>query len=162
MSEKTYQLNQDSHSRWVAEIAEGVRVGIKVLSEVDPRRVESGEHAYAVLDLDTPLGPLRIRDIRILWSARHERFQLRWRQWKTGKIRNGRPEYLDVAGPQNRETRIRFAEAILDVFLQLKEQAKMGTLGRNPALQELKAAFEQEEAKNADGPAAAPPEEASA
>lgn len=162
MSEKTYQLSRDSHNRLCAEIAKGVTVGIKVLSETDPRRIERNEHAYAVLDLQTPLGLIRIRDIRILWSEPNKRFFLRWRQWRTGKMRNDRPEFLDVAGPQDKETRVRFTAKILEVFDQIKKEAALGTLGRaNPQLQELKASLEKVEPEaEADGPAAVPAEEA--
>lgn len=163
MSEKTYQISRDSNNRLCAEIAKGVAVGIKVLSETDPRRIERNEHAYAVLDLETSMGRIRIRDIRVCWSEPNQRFYLRWKQWKTGKMRNDRPEYLDIAGPQDRETRQRFSEKILDVFDQIKKEAALGTLGRaNPELVELKASLEKaEEAKPSeapvvDGPAAEP------
>lgn len=161
MSEKTYQFSRDSHNRLCAEICKGATVGIKVLSETDPRRIERNEHAYAVLDLQTPLGLIRIRDIRILWSEPNKRFFLRWRQWRTGKMRNDRPEFLDVAGPQDKETRVRFTEKILEVFNQIKQEAALGTLGRaNPNLQELKASLEKVEPETeTDGPAAVPAEE---
>jgi len=145
MSERTYQLQMDSYNRMCAEIAKGVEVGIKVLSMTDTRRIERKEHAYAVLDLSTPLGIIRIRDIRIVWSEPNQRFYLRWRQWRTGKTRNDRPEYLDVAGPRDKETRLKYGEAILAVFDQIREEGAAGTLGRsNPKLGELKAALEQE------------------
>lgn len=138
-----YQLSRDSLNRLCTEIAPGVTVGIKVLSETDPRRLERGEHAYAVLDLATPLGPVRIRDIRVMWSKTNERFFLRWRQWKTGKVRDGRPEYLDVAGPQDRETRALFSEKIIEVFAQIKQEAAVESVGaQNPQLAELKAQLE--------------------
>ena len=171
MSEKTYQIDRDSHNRLCASIGEGLTVGIKVLSETDPRRIERNEHAYAVLDIQTALGCLRIRDIRVLWSETHERFFVRWRQWHTGQFRNDRKEYLDVAGPQDRNTRDAFEDVILDVFEQIKEEAAMGTLGRsNPELQDLKDSLEKtgdgEEitaaTDEADGPAATIAEEASA
>ncbi len=154
---KTYQLNMDSYNRMCADIAKGVSVGIKVLSMTDTRRIERKEHAYAVLDLVTPLGTIRIRDIRIVWSEPNERFYLRWRQWRTGKMRNERPEYLDVAGPRDKETRLKYGEAILAVFEQIRAEGAAGTLGRtNPQLAELKASLEQEPAApvEVDGPAA--------
>ena len=148
MLEKTYQLQMDSYNRMCADIAKGVSVGIKVLSMTDTRRIEKKEHAYAVLDLDTGLGTIRIRDIRIVWSEPNQRFYLRWRQWRTGKMRNERPEYLDVAGPRDKETRLKYGEAILAVFEQIRAEGAAGTLGRtNPKLAELKAALEQEPAK---------------
>jgi hypothetical protein len=141
----SYQLQMDSYNRMVATVAKGVEVGIKVLSMTDTRRIEKNEHAYAVLDLITPLGPIRIRDIRIVWSEPNKRFFLRWRQWRTGKMRNERAEYLDVAGPRDKETRLKYGEAILEVFEQIRAEGAAGTLGRtNPQLGELKAALEQE------------------
>lgn len=159
MSEK-YQLQMDSYNRMTAVIAKGVEVGIKVLSMTDTRRIEKNEHAYAVLDVNTPLGIIRIRDIRIVWSANNEQFYLRWRQWRTGKMRNERPEYLDVAGPRDKETRLKFGAAILAVFEQIREEGAAGTLGRtNPQLAELKASLEKSdevvtEVTEVDGPAA--------
>lgn len=158
MSDKTYQLNMDSYNRMTTEIAKGVEVGIKVLSMTDTRRIEKKEHAYAVLDITTPLGVIRIRDIRIVWSDNNERFYLRWRQWRTGKLRNERPEYLDVAGPRDKETRLKYSEAILAVFEQIRSEGAAGTLGRtNPQLAELKASLEKATTvltENIDGPAA--------
>ncbi len=138
MAEK-YELRRDSWNRVQADIAEDLTVGIKVLSETDQRRIEKGTHAYCVLDLRTSLGVIRIRDIRVQWSEPNQRHFIRWRQWNTGRIRDGRKEYLDVAGPLDPDTRNKFADAILDVFSQIKEEAASGTLGRqNPQLQELK------------------------
>ncbi len=157
---KVYTLTMDSYSRMVAKIAVGVEVGIKVLSMTDTRRIQKNEHAYAVLDISTPLGPIRIRDIRILYSSKNEQFYLRWRQWRTGKMRAERPEFLDVAGPRDRETRLNFAKDILAVFAQIREEGAAGTLGHsNPVLGELKAQLELEEpagevAAVIDGPAA--------
>jgi hypothetical protein len=155
MSEKTYQLQMDSYNRMTAVIAQGIEVGIKVLSMTDTRRIERKEHAYAVLDLNSPLGIIRIRDIRIVWSEPNQRFYLRWRQWRTGKMRNERPEYLDVAGPRDKETRLKYGEAILAVFEQIRAEGAAGTLGRtNPKLAELKASLEQDVPVEVDGPAA--------
>lgn len=157
MSENKYHLSMDSYNRMVAEICKGVEVGIKVLSMTDTRRIQKNEHAYAVLDISTPLGPVRIRDIRIVWSEPNQRFYLRWRQWRTGKMRNNRPEYLDVAGPRDKETRLKYSEAIIAVFEQIQEEAAAGTLGRTnvDALTEIKARLEVEpKAVVVDGPAA--------
>ena len=139
MPEK-YELHRDSWNRLQADIAEDLTVGIKVLSETDQRRIEKGTHAYCVLDLRTSLGVIRIRDIRVQWSEKNQRHFIRWRQWFTGRLRDDRKEYLDVAGPLDPDTRNKFADAILDVFSQIREEAAMGTLGRHsPQLQELKA-----------------------
>lgn len=130
-----YEIVRDSFNRLRAEVTDSFAVGVKLLAEDHPRRVENNVHAYVVADLRTELGPWRIRDIRIMWSADNERFFCRYRQWKTGKIREGREEWLDVAGPLDRDTRSKVQEAILAVFFQIKEEAAKGTLGRrrNPA-----------------------------
>jgi hypothetical protein len=159
-----YTLNMDSYNRMCATIAKGVEVGIKVLSLTDTRRIEKNEHGYAVLDVMTPIGVIRIRDIRIVWSEPNQRFFLRWRQWRTGKIRNDRPEYLDVAGPRDKETRLQYAEAIIAVFEQIQKEGAAGTLGHvNPKLAELKSSLEKatevlDEPIEVDGPAADPVE----
>lgn len=142
MPEK-YELRRDPFNRVQTDIADDLTVGIKILSETDQRRVERGTHAYCVLDLRTSFGPVRIRDIRVQWSERNQCHFIRWRQWSTGRIRNDRKEYLDVAGPLDPETRTKFANAILDVFTQIKEEAASGTLGRKyPELEELKKTIE--------------------
>jgi len=137
MSESHYHIERDSHNRLRADISEDTAVGIKILAETDPRRVERGVHAYAVLDVKTSFGLLRIREIRVMFSQENDRYFLRWRQWNTGKIRDGRTEYLDVAGPLDRETRRKYEEEILNVFHQVREEAAKGTLGRGEAGQQL-------------------------
>ena len=145
-----YELGYDSWNRVQADIAEDLTVGIKVLSETDQRRIEKGTHAYVVLDLRTSFGMIRIRDIRIQWSVPNQRHFIRWRQWFTGRIRDGRKEYLDVGGPLDPDTRNKFADSILDVFAQIKEEAASGTLGRqNPQLRELKDKLELEATQKA-------------
>jgi len=143
---QTYTIERDSHNRLRAEVDEDLAVGIKILAETDPRRVERNVHGYAVLDIRTALGPIRIRDIRIMWSSTNERYFLRWRQWNTGKMRDGRKEYLDVAGPHDRDTRRAFESEILGVFAQVREEAAKGTLARDPEtagkLEGLKATLE--------------------
>jgi DNA-binding cell septation regulator SpoVG len=138
-----------------ANIAEGVTIGIKVLGVTDSRRIDRSEHAIAILELQTPLGTIRIRDIKIVWGEKNSQFFLRWRQWRTGRMvpdrRPGfpaRPEYLDVASPGNYETRRRVESAILAVFHQIQEEAACGTLGRETVarLGELKASLEHEQA----------------
>lgn len=121
---------RDSFNRLRAEITDSFAIGVKLLAEDHPRRVEQHVHAYVVADLRTELGPWRIRDIRIMWSPDNERYFTRYRQWKTGKVRDGRDEWLDVAGPLDRETRSKVQEAILGVFFQIKEEAAKGTLGK--------------------------------
>lgn len=146
MMPEKYELRRDSWNRVQADIAEDVTIGIKVLSETDERRIEKQTHAYVVMDLRTSLGPIRIRDIRIQWSVENQRHFIRWRQWFTGRIRDGRKEYLDVGGPLDPDTRRKFAGLILDVFAQIKEEAASGTLGRqNPGLQELKDKLEADQ-----------------
>lgn len=131
-----YRIFRDSHQRLCAEVTEDLVVGLKVLSEVDSRRVENRVHAYAVLDVRTELGPLRIRDIKVMWSPENEQYFLRWRQWPTGKTRDGRKEYLDVVGPLDQDTRRKFEAEILGVFHQIREEAQRGTLERQIKAQE--------------------------
>ena len=125
-----YEIVRDSFNRLRAEVTDSFAVGVKLLAEDHPRRVENNVHAYVVADLRTELGPWRIRDIRVMWSAENERFYIRYRQWKTGKIREGREEWLGVAGPLDRDTRSKVQESILAVFFQIKDEAAKGTLGR--------------------------------
>ncbi len=125
-----YVIVRDSFNRLRAEITDSFAVGVKLLAEDHPRRVEQHVHAYVVADLRTELGPWRIRDIRIMWSPDNERYFIRYRQWKTGKVREGRDEWLDVAGPLDRETRKKVQEEILRVFYQIKDEAAKGTLGK--------------------------------
>jgi DNA-binding cell septation regulator SpoVG len=125
-----YIIVRDSFNRLRAEVTDSFAVGIKLLAEDHPRRVEQNVHAYAVADIRTELGPWRIRDIRIMWSPENKRHFIRYRQWKTGKVRDQRDEWLDVAGPLDRDTRSKVQDAILAVFHQIKEEAQDGTLGR--------------------------------
>jgi DNA-binding cell septation regulator SpoVG len=125
-----YVIVRDSFNRLRAEVTDSFAVGIKLLAEDHPRRVEQNVHAYVVADIATELGPWRIRDIRIMWSPENKRHFIRYRQWKTGKVRDQRDEWLDVAGPLDRDTRSKVQEAILAVFAQIKEEAQQGTLGR--------------------------------
>jgi len=129
MSEQ-YTIVRDSFNRLRANVTDSFAVGFKLLAEDHPRRVEHNVHAYVVADILTELGPWRIRDIRVMWSPDNERYFIRYRQWKTGKVRDGRDEWLDVAGPQDRETRSKVSEAILGVFAQIKDEAAKGTLAR--------------------------------
>ena len=130
MSDQKYVIVRDSFNRLRAEVTESFAIGIKLLAEDHPRRVEQHVHAYVVADLRTELGPWRIRDIRIMWSPENERYFVRYRQWKTGKVRDNRDEWLDVAGPLDRETRSKIQDAILAVFYQIKDEAKAGVLGK--------------------------------
>ena len=133
MSEQ-YVIERDSYNRLRADICPSTAVGIRMLAEDHPRRIENHVHAYVVVDLRTELGPWRIRDIRIMRFPGSENYFVRYRQWKTGRNRpdgEGKPEWLDVAGPLDRDTRAKIQESILAVFLQIREEAAAGTLGRN-------------------------------
>lgn len=173
-TQNVYVLDRDPHNRIVAHYGQDgeISVGIKMLSESDADRVERGVHAYCVLDVATPLGPLRIRDIRIKHNATAGKFMVHWKQFSTGREREGKPEYLDVAGPQDRDTRDRYRTFILDVFQQIKDGvglptsgrrsrpvAAMSTLGGIPALTELRdrlAASETGESEKAEDETIAP------
>lgn len=137
----SFETFRDSQNRVCAQIAEGVTAAIKIFSETDERRTQKNQHGYCVMDLGTAFGQIRIRDIKIMWSQKNSRFYLRWRQWPTGGQRGDKPEFLDVAGPRDKETRDRFQDALLQLFLQLKEQAVTavgGTLAQNPELLALR------------------------
>jgi hypothetical protein len=133
--EPAFEIRRDSRQRLQADIADDLTVGVKVLAETDDRRVRFGVHAYAVLDVRSSMGVLRIRDIRIKWSTKNECFYIQWRQWFTGKFRgvdregNPRKEFLDVCGPLDPQTRQNFNDSIVAVYDQIKSEAKAGTLG---------------------------------
>lgn len=131
MSKKTYQISRDSHNRLCAQVEEGITIGLKMHSATSRRLFERGEHAYAVVDINTPLGPIRIRNIKILWSQRRETFIVRWPSWETTLRREGRQQRLDVAGPWDRDTRQLFAERILALFHQIKSETEPGSIGEN-------------------------------
>lgn len=150
MSEKQqHRIVRDAHNRLCAEVSESITVGIKILGETDERRVEKGVHAYAVLDIRTEFGPIRARNIRVMWSTQNQRHFLRWPQWNTGRVRDGRPEYLDVFGPHDRDTRTNFEKMILEVFQQIRDEAQRGTLGRDNetrrALEDLRSNLESQD-----------------
>jgi hypothetical protein len=133
--EPAFEIRRDSRQRLQADIADDLTIGVKVLAETDDRRVRFGVHAYAVLDVRSSMGVLRIRDIRIKWSTKNECFYIQWRQWFTGKFRgvdregNPRKEFLDVCGPLDPQTRQNFNDSIVAVYAQIKSEAKAGTLG---------------------------------
>jgi hypothetical protein len=133
--EPAFEIRRDSRQRLQADIADDLTIGVKVLAETDDRRVRYGVHAYAVLDIRSSMGVLRVRDIRIKWSTKNECFYIQWRQWFTGKFRgvdrNGDPrkEFLDVCGPLDPQTRQQFNDSIVAVYNQIKSEAKAGTLG---------------------------------
>jgi len=132
-----YEIRKDSRQRLQADIADDLTIGVKVLAVTDDRRVRFGVHAYAVLDVRTSKGVLRIRDIRIKWSEKNEHFFIQWRQWFTGKFRgtdregNPRKEFLDVAGPLDQMTRQFFNDSVVAVYDQVIAEAKLGTLGHS-------------------------------
>jgi hypothetical protein len=133
--EPAFEIRRDSRQRLQADIADDLTIGVKVLAETDDRRVRYGVHAYAVLDVRSSMGVLRVRDIRIKWSVKNECFYIQWRQWFTGKFRgvdregNPRKEFLDVCGPLDPQTRQNFNDSIVAVYDQIKSEAKAGTLG---------------------------------
>lgn len=131
MAEKKFTIVRDSFNRLRVKINRSFAVCIKVLAEDHPRRVERNVYAYVVVDIGTSLGTWRIRDIRIMWSPQNKRYFLRYRQWKTGQIREGQDEWLDVAGPLDQNARAKVQETVLAVFTQIRAEAKKGTLGKS-------------------------------
>lgn len=141
MSEK-FAIERDSFGRWRTAFSPKMACGIRLLAEDHPRRVAKNVRAYVVLDIVSDLmipgqegeesipAAFRIRDIEIVHHAESDRYLVRYRQWKTGKIRDGQEEYLDVAGPASRESRYFLQDKILAFFHQIREEASQGTLGR--------------------------------
>jgi len=132
VSDQKFEFVRDEHNRLVTHLGDDISLGIKMLSESDAERTDRGVHAYAVLDLQTSLGPIRIRDLKVVWNEGLQLFQVRWRQWKTGKIRNDRPEWLDVAGPQDKQTRENWKNFVLDVFHAVREGAGQRAVREQP------------------------------
>ncbi len=134
-TEPAFEIRRDSRQRLQTDIADDLTIGVKVLAETDDRRVRYGVHAYAVLDIRSSMGVLRVRDIRIKWSVKNECFYIQWRQWFTGKFRgtdregNPRKEFLDVCGPLDPQTRQNFNDSVVAVYDQVLSEAKAGTLG---------------------------------
>jgi hypothetical protein len=134
-NEPAYEIRKDNRQRLQADIADDLTIGIKVLAVTDDRRVRYGVHAYAVLDVRTSKGVLRVRDIRIKWSEKNEQFYIQWRQWFTGKYRgtdhkgDPRKEFLDVAGPLDQQTRQFFNDSVVALYDQVLAEAALGTLG---------------------------------
>ncbi|KKM14818.1 hypothetical protein LCGC14_1702250 [marine sediment metagenome] len=148
-TEPAFEIRRDSRQRLQTDIADDLTVGVKVLAETDDRRVRFGVHAYAVLDIRSSMGVLRVRDIRIKWSIKNECFYIQWRQWFTGKFRgvdregNPRKEFLDVCGPLDPQTRQNFNDSIVAVYDQILSEAKSGTLGASPSGAKLAAIRDQ-------------------
>ena len=136
---KPYVLERDSHQRICARVTPNMTVGIKMLASDHHRRVESNIHAYVVVDLMSDLGPWRIRDITLLYNPQNQVFFVRYKQWQTHNPRRDHEEWLDIAGPQDTETRERVQDIILGVFHQIREESAAGILLRPkqaPALRE--------------------------
>lgn len=118
-----YTIIQDPNGRYRTSIAKGIEVAIKMLPKEDFRRIQRKEQASLLVDISHPeLGTIRIRDVRIIWSEKNQCFHVRWKQWRTGKIRDNRPEYLDVAGPLDPVSRKEFSSKILEVFFQVRKE----------------------------------------
>jgi hypothetical protein len=157
--EPAFEIRRDSRQRLQTDIADDLTIGVKVLAETDERRVRYGVHAYAVLDVRTSMGVLRIRDIRIKWSVKNECHYIQWRQWFTGKYRgvdrkgDPRKEFLDVCGPLDPQTRQNFNDSIVAVYAQVLLEAKAGTLGAGASgakLAQLRGALDTAAAAEAD------------
>lgn len=120
MSEN-YPITLDDLGRRSAQISKNIRVAIQVLTATDSRRTEHDIHAFAVVDITTDLGVVRNRDVNIHWSRTNNRYFVRWPQRKTGKMRDGRPERLDVVGPRDVGARRVFEQAILELFERIRK-----------------------------------------
>lgn len=122
-----FLIQRDSLNRLCAAIAPGITVGLRIHAETDSRRMRHNIHAYAVVDIETPLGLMRSRGVEIRWSMRNERFYVKWPQQQFGRNRRtGQPDMLDVIGPRTPESRAHFETKILDLFHQVKAEAHEG------------------------------------
>lgn len=150
MNESRYQIEQDSHHRWKAQVTKDLAVAVNILSETDNRRIGKGpqqQHGHAILYVQTSVGMLIHRDIRIMYSRETKQHYLRWRQWNLQQAQHQSPEsrehkkddvWLDISGPQDPIDRRKFEELILSVFHQVREEAAQGTLGRGPIGDQLR------------------------
>jgi hypothetical protein len=133
--ERKYQIAQDDHRRWGAQVTQNIHVAIRILPETDEYRVSRGVHAHAVVTVKTDIGPLRIRFIHVAKTkprfdgVEQPEFKVRWLSKRTGqRTETGGDEYLDVCGPLDAQTRRIFNEHILGVFGQVREMASKGDL----------------------------------
>lgn len=140
------------YNSWEAQLSPTIKAGVRILAETDARRIDHGIHAYVLLDFPTDLGPMRVRDLKILLSRDGERYYVRWPWFQTKFTRPGasRPDRLDVVGPRDYTSRELINGKILALFHQIREEAAKGTLGRQPAvaekLQHLKQELEAQDA----------------
>lgn len=109
----------DEKGRMCKEIADGLTVRVRLLNEADPRRVNIGVQAYAVLDLSTPFGALRIPDIRIVERVTDKSRVVRWKQWPVGRHRDGGKPFICRVGPLGQDARQKLEERLLEFFSEI-------------------------------------------
>jgi hypothetical protein len=123
-SPKVYQLFTDDKGRRCAEIAPEETIGIRALGITDVARIERNEHAYVVLDLPGSRGAIRIRDILIVWSKRNKKLFVRWKQFRTNQVRDGRTVFLDAASPISKAGRDAYEDVILTIYRQILKESE--------------------------------------
>lgn len=125
-----YQVSRDRHGRLAARLAPDCVAAIQTLSETDERRIRFGVHAIAVLDVETALGVIRIRNVQVHFDPERERYYVRWYRHpvKGGSPhRNPTPgQILDVAGPLDAEARKVYNGKILDLFHFIRQECQAG------------------------------------
>jgi len=160
-ADRKFELRTSSRRNGItAVLAEGLEMTVTVIGLTDPRRLTRNEHAYAVLDINTGLVPIRVRDIKLVFSPNKKRLIVKWRKWKTGFRRGDCDEWLDIAGPPKQEDREALDEIIIAVYKQIVQESENGTLGQNnlDKLEELRASLEADSSDSA--PAGDPDTEA--
>lgn len=126
---QTFSVSRDNRGRLRAQVSEDLAISMQILPVTDKRRMEKGVQAFAVLDINTSLGVIRVRNIRIVYQESWEpNYRVRWYghlvREHVKEIRRG--DYLDVAGPLDPPTRHRFAEIILSLFHFIMREAQAG------------------------------------
>ena len=125
----TFKVVRGDFGRLQAKLAEGLVLAIQILPETDRRRMEKGVQAYAVLDIATALGPIRVRNIQIVHRPSAENaYQVHWLKHplRRSSSRSREYEFLDVAGPLDHKTRRNFSELILSLYYFIKQEAQTG------------------------------------
>lgn len=138
-----FEVERDERGRLRAQVAADLAVAIQCLPETDHRRIERGVQAFAIVDLKTSLGPIRIRNVHIVHKPSNRvPYQVRWYKHavKGTRTRQGQHDYLDVAGPLNPQTRKAFQDTILELFHFIRKEAEAGNIF--PLSAEAEAAYQ--------------------
>ncbi len=124
-----FEVTRDSKNRLEAYICPGVAASVKLIDTGQGRSRSSGRAlAYVILRLETPLGPFLGRDVQIMQNRRTDEFYLRYKQFKTGRKRGAKDEWLDIFGPWDQTTREKVQARIIDLFEELMDREDAGDL----------------------------------